>query len=359
MRDRRSFPRLLGIAIMIVTLWQMFALFSASEIYRRNVDSGYVPRSSWYEILAVQHIGGFVWAFFTPIIAFIAERIPLAKPVRWRNTLVLLALTPLLAVVRAVGGGVILPIAENADLRGIFQMAVHSIAVRFHRNVFLILVIVGIVNLVLAYRASAARQREGLAAKKEAANAELQRMRLALQPHFLFNTLDAVRGQIHRSPVAADRMLVQFGLVLRKMLEFEKRSDVTLGAELELVRQCTAIEAARTNGLFTTEIAIDNELLDMRLPPLLLHSMVEPALLAEGLTPGQLTIVAWAEDGTLRIVVANSDPSRAPSPAAIEAMRARLQRAFPDRATLETPKPDGSSVIRVTMPLERVEGCET
>lgn len=352
MNRTRSFPQLLGIALMIELLWLVFAVFNSSEFYRRVVELEFQPMFTWSEVLINQLIVSANWALFTPVIVAIAERLPLVKPFRWRNAAALVVITPALAVARAAWGGGVMTFIEDDTLAQHIWMIAHSIDVRWHRNVFLTVVIIGVVNLVLAQRAVAERERQRLAEKKETAHAELQRIRAAMQPQFLFATLDAVKAQVARSPLVADQMLVELGSVLRKMLEFEKRKDVSLAEELEIVGHCLVLEKARTAGLFTTSVNIDEPLLRARIPPLLLHAIVQSAVLAEGRQGGHLAISAWATQKSFRLAIRNTDSRRAPRIAALEATRARLQRAFAERAHLEVRHDANATIVVLTMPLE-------
>lgn len=350
MNRRRSFPRLLGIAAMIVLIWIVFAVFNSSEFYRRVVELEF--HFSWSEVLINQLIVSMNWALFTPPIMAIAERLPLVKPFRWRNAAALVVMTPMVAIARAAWGGALMTFIEDDTMAQHIRMITHSIDVRWHRNVFLTMVIIGIVNLVLAQRAVAERERKTLAEKKEVAHAELQRIRAAMQPQFLFATLDAVKAEVARSPLVADRMLVELGAVLRKMLDFEKRKDVSLAEELEIVGHCLVLEKARTAGLFTTTIDVDDSLLRARIPPLLLHSIVQSAVLAEGRHEGHLAISAWARQKSFKLAIRNTDARRAPRIAALEATRARLHRAFAERAHVEVRHDVNATVVVLTMPLE-------
>lgn len=348
MSDRRSLPELAATAAVIVLIWMLFAINEASESYRVTRDTGYTEQS-WLMLIGFQTGAALMWAFVTPAIVFIAERFPLVKPFRWRNVAVLLALTPLLAIFRTILGSTVMQLGEGSvGLRHLVAFAAYSIDVRLHRNIFLVLVVIGVVNLILAHRAAAASERKELAEKKKAANDEVQRLRAAMQPRFLFAALDAVSAQVTRNPHAADRMLVELGGVLRTMLEFEKRSDVTVAEELELVEQCLRLERTRTAGGFSARVNVGETLLAARIPPLLLHSVIESAVLVEDSPGGSLTVDAWAEDGRLTFLIADGDPSRAPR---LEATRARLRRAYADLAWVYSRKRVDGVVTTLNVPL--------
>jgi LytS/YehU family sensor histidine kinase len=208
----------------------------------------------------------------------------------------------------------------------------------------------GVCNLLVVYRAAAASERQVLAAKKELANEQVQRLRGALQPRFFFGALRAIKTQMAASPVVADRMIVQFGAVLRKMLELEERADVSLAEELELVQKCLGLEATRTCGRFTWQIAADESILGARVPPLVLQTIVVCAVMADGADGGKLELEAWQADETLNVSISVDDRRRSAGGAALEAARARLRRLFPDRASLATRTSSGTDAVVLTMP---------
>jgi Histidine kinase len=347
----RPLRELFATATIIVAVWIVLALFSSSERYRVFIDTGMMLYELWPLLTYYQLAAGLLWATFTPVILFIAERFPLVKPFRWQNAVAVLAVTPLVSLCRAALGGAVQSLVEGErNLDALLGFVAYSVGVRFHRNVLVTLAVFGVCNLLLAHRAAAASERQVLAARKELANEEVQRLRGAIQPGFFFGVLGAVKAQMTASPVVADRMIVQFGTVLRKMLELEERADVSLAEELDLVERCLALEATRTGGRFAWRVIADESLLAARVPPLVLHTVVASALLAEGADRGQLEIEARRSGEMLEVTVRNDRPNRAAGAAALEAARARLRRLFADRASLETSTAPRPEAVVLTMP---------
>ncbi|HEX2123451.1 MAG TPA: histidine kinase [Thermoanaerobaculia bacterium] len=339
--------RLLGVAMLIVAIWVCFAFFNASEFYRRSQAVGTVNHDT-REVIAYQLMSSLNWAVFTPFLIFMAERLPLRRPHRLRNAALILAAAPVLAVIRAALGAWVLEFGEHQWIS--WGFAQHSIQIRFERNIFLILLIVGITNLVLTQRATAARERHGLALKAAVANAELVQLRAAMQPRFMFATLDAIAARVANRPSIADRMLVHLGHLLRTMLEFGKRGDVSLAEELEVIDRYFEIEKTRTDGRFTTRVDVDEDVLAARVPPLLLHAVVESAMLRAG-DASRIEIRGRAEGDLLRLEISNSDPGGIPPQGAVEETRARLRHAFADRTSITWRSENGRVVTELKMPL--------
>ncbi|MDQ3282108.1 MAG: histidine kinase [Acidobacteriota bacterium] len=333
-----------------LAIWIAFAFFNSSETYRRVVASG--SMMPWLEVLCYQLSSSLLWAAFTPPIVAFAERFPLRAPHRMRSIVALLAFTPVIALLRAASGGIVSDLAEGKTPSVAFMML--SIYVRFYRNVFLILVIVGVTNLILARRAAAERERHALALKTEVANAELQRLRSSMQPRLMFSILDAIRARVNE-PNVADRMLVALGDLLRAMLDFGKRSTVLLAEELELLDRYFEIEKTRTDGAFTSRLDVDEELLHVRVPPLVLHALVEAAMFRDGDSAARhLEIHGRGGRGILRFEVRNERPHRPPLPHEVEQTRAHLEEAYAGAAFVGC-RVEGDAIVtelRMTVAIE-------
>jgi LytS/YehU family sensor histidine kinase len=344
-----DWQRLLGISGIILVIWIVVAIFNSSEFYQRVMKSGSVQ--AWNEVVAFQLGAGLIWAVFTPFIIFLAERLPLEKPYALRNAIAMISFIPTIAVIRAAVGGVINELAEQHVPT--LEFIEYSISRRFHTNVTLTVVIVGVTHLILAQRAAAARERNALALRTAVTNAELQRLRASMQPRMMFSILDAIAEKVTQNPAVADQMIVDLGDLLRTMLQFSKRESLTLSDELDIIDRYFELEKMRTAGAFTTRVDVEEDLLAARVPPLLLHALVESALLGHGTTSSQrLEIHGRTHDTKLIIEVLNDDPHRTPANEALEETRARLQQAFGDDATLTWRREGGRVVTELTMPLQ-------
>lgn len=129
--------------------------------------------------------------------------------------------------------------------------------------------------------AVAAAEAEARAARLQldAAVARMQALRAELNPHFLFNSLNAVAGLVRRDePDAAVQMLARLGELLRTTLDREMPLEVPLSEELELLRQFVDIELVRFGDRLRVTWEIDGEARPALVPPLILQPLVENAL---------------------------------------------------------------------------------
>ena len=159
----------------------------------------------------------------------------------------------------------------------------------------------------------ATRERERLLrAESEAREARLRALRYQLNPHFLFNSLNAVSTLVlEGNASAATRMLSQIGGLLRATLEGEIAALVPLSQEIALAKQYLAIEQTRLGDRLQIDFAIAPESLEVRVPSMLLQPLVENAVQhGVGQLPkgGAIAIESRRNRDRLEVVVRNSGP---------------------------------------------------
>jgi len=149
-----------------------------------------------------------------------------------------------------------------------------------------------------------------LRAESEVREARLLALRYQLNPHFLFNSLNAVSTLVlDGNAAAATRMLAQIGDLLRSSLDSEVTAEVALAQELEFTEGYLAIEQTRLGDRLKFDLAIPIETRDALVPSMLLQPLVENAVrygvapLVEG---GRIAIRSALHGGRLRIVIENS-----------------------------------------------------
>jgi two-component system, LytTR family, sensor kinase len=143
----------------------------------------------------------------------------------------------------------------------------------------------------------------------ELTNAQLRALRMQLNPHFLFNTMNSISALMRLDVDAADHMLEQMGSMLRMTLDRGDEPLVPLSQEVEFIQMYLAIQQARFHTIVHQYIAIEPEVLDAMVPTMILQPLVENAYIhgvAKTVGEGFLGIEAQNQDGQLRICVRNS-----------------------------------------------------
>lgn len=161
-----------------------------------------------------------------------------------------------------------------------------------------------------------ARERERLLrAESEVRDARLNALRYQLNPHFLFNSLNAVSTLVlDGNAPAATRMLAQIGDFLRTILDRDAMLETPLSQEIAFTEQYLAIEQTRLGGRLRIDVNVSPETLDALVPSMLLQPLVENAV-RHGVAPlvegGTIRIQSKPHGGQLQISIQNSATSRA------------------------------------------------
>jgi LytS/YehU family sensor histidine kinase len=182
-------------------------------------------------------------------------------------------------------------------------------------------------------------------------------LRLQLQPHFIFNALQAISELVHVDPKRADQAIVGVGDFLRRSLSSSQRSVLPLGEELASLDTYIDLEKIRLRDRLEVEVSADAGTLGLDVPNTILQPIVENSIRhgLRGRDRGRIWITARRENGTLELVV--DDDGRGPSSASPPRghghgnVRARMARLYGGAAgvTLET-RPGGGARVRVWLP---------
>lgn len=186
--------------------------------------------------------------------------------------------------------------------------------------------------------------------------AELRYLKAQLNPHFLFNALNGIRGLVAEDPAKAQQAITRLASLLRTALTSATVDTVTLERELAAVDDYLAIEAIRFDERLIVTRAIAPALHELRVPAMLVQTLVENAIkhgIARRPAGGTLAIAARRDAGALVIEVANPASATGGDGAGVGLANARerLQRLFGDDARLELDRSAPTQVVaRVRIP---------
>lgn len=198
---------------------------------------------------------------------------------------------------------------------------------------------------ILDSREQLARQQtETARLNEQLSKAQLNALRRQIEPHFLFNTLNAIAGLVReKRNDAAVSMIAGLSDFLRRVVQDSDRQQVPLAEELEFTRKYLDIQKARFAERLQFSVEIPAELLRAQVPSLILQPMVENAVkhgIAQRVQGGAIRITASRNNGTLNLRVYNDGPTlpaeweRSQSGIGIANVRTRLQGIYGDRFEL-------------------------
>src|SRR5580698_6580620 len=113
--------------------------------------------------------------------------------------------------------------------------------------------------------------------RRRLAEAELRQLRAQLNPHFLFNTLNAISELGYDDPEAADRAITRLSGLLRKSLD--DGQQISLKAEIDFLEDYLALQRMLMRDTLDVAMSIDPRVLHARVPTMILQPLVENALI--------------------------------------------------------------------------------
>ena len=197
-------------------------------------------------------------------------------------------------------------------------------------------------------------------ANAQAARAELRALRLQLNPHFLFNSLNSAVSLVAAGRHGdAEMMLQRLSDFLRSALSTGSAQKVELAEELDAASAYLEVEAVRFHGRVALDLDCPPDLMGALVPDFLLQPLVENAVrhALDRQGRGRLGVTARARQGRLELVVWNSLGGPL-GPAGGHglgqaATRARLQGLYGEGATMQTLVKDDTYLVRIRLPLEQ------
>jgi signal transduction histidine kinase len=210
-------------------------------------------------------------------------------------------------------------------------------------------------------------EREVQAAELETrlTQARLQALQMQLNPHFLFNTLNAISSLMHKDVEEADRMIVHLSDLLRYALESTDAQKVPLRQELDFLDRYLKIQQARFGERLVIHREVKEETFDALVPNLLLQPLVENAIehgIAPHARPGRIVLRAWRRENQnqLELEVQDNGSGLPPEQPLVDGIglsntRARLLQLYGPAHELQLANGNGGGLtVRIRIPWQVV-----
>ncbi|HEY4574820.1 MAG TPA: histidine kinase [Thermoanaerobaculia bacterium] len=371
--DRGALRRL----ALIFLAWTGAGLFYFTQDATRNF-LWHVP-IPWWRTLVSWLVGIYLSAAFTPAILWLGRRFPFERQVWLRRALIHLALSFVFSLVHLTLDSAILtwlgifsPLMKPSFGATFFLLAVLG----FHPNMMSYWTVLGLQYAFRYYNQYQEKRRQALRLELQASElrtqlvqAQLTALKGQLQPHFLFNTLNAIMVLVRQGRgTQAEEMLARLSDLLRSVLDDVEAQEVPLWRELESLRLYLAIEEVRFQDRLRVEIDAGSEVLDAAVPHLGLQPIVENAIrhgIGSRSAAGRLRIHAARVGDLLEIRVEDDGPGLPPGGPGSKGIglantRARLRQLYGDAAglTLENGA-GGGAVATLILPYRAVAGEAT
>jgi len=219
----------------------------------------------------------------------------------------------------------------------------------------------GVIGVIQARMHAQGDALRSLELQRQLSTAQLRALQMQIEPHFLFNTLNAITTLVELGrPSQAAQMLGHLNVILKRTLERSTPEKVPLAQEMEIVENYLAIEQVRFADRLSVDIRIDPGVLHSLVPCFLLQPIVENAIrhgIANSENGGILLASARRNGDRLRITVRDSGSGGSGAPPGngigLRNTRERLAWFYPERHLLEAgPLRSGGFEVVIDVPYE-------
>ena len=319
-------------------------------------------------ILGTQFSCWYLWALLTPAVVWLTRRFPI-EPRSWIRSILIHGAAGVAAVFLHV---VFHASLDSLGLFGAGRRSSFGVAFRNyliwvgHFEFLTYWTMVAVILAIGNYRRYRERELKASQLESSLTQARLQALRMQLNPHFLFNTLNAIASLIHQEPDAADSMITRLAGLLRQSLAGPDRQELPLKEELDLVRRYVDIEKVRFGDRISVRFDIAPETLDAQCPNFFLQPLVENAI-RHGLAPrasgGSVEIRARRVGDNLVVSIVDDGVGMRKSPDTGGVGLSNTCRRLDELYGADTqfrifPVADGGTAVEVVLPFRQEPGTE-
>jgi len=345
---------------LIWGIWTIVALFFSTQVYLMNYAEQQPIR--YTQSFLVQASSCYLWALATPLVLWLSNRFHIERS-NWVRTVSLHFLFGLVLCSSQIALHFILYMTvmgrgSSITLFRIFNYVYYNLD-RWLLFYGMILVLSHAFNYYQSFRKG---ELKASRLHTQLVQSQLEALKMQVQPHFLFNTLHSISALLSKDTDGARKMITRLGDFLRLTLENSGSMEVTLQQEIEFLNGYLEIERIRFQDRLTTDIHVDPDVLDVRVPNLILQPIVENAMrhAIGNSTSGRVEITAAPRNGVVRIEVRDNGPGiqvdrtlEAPRGRGLGLAntRARLAGLYGEAASFElTNDPSGGLVVALEIP---------
>jgi two-component system, LytTR family, sensor kinase len=320
-----------GAATLAVSAACLTMLFAGQDVMRRVMTGG---SAEWGQSIALSGIDWTLWALLCPVVLGIGRRYRLddrAHRVRNLGVWIGLALASCLFHGSVTGivlreshllGGVVPPAALQSP-----RFLAMWVSVSWSYNLMIFGMVAGALHALFYYRDLRARDATQTELETRLARAELNVLRMQLQPHFLFNALHTISSLMASDVTGARRVIAALGALLRVSIDHTASQEVPLQDELAFVDRYVEIQLARFRQRLTVQMRVDSDVLTAIVPSLVLQPLIENAIrhgVERSIRGGHVSVRASRVGSQLVLTVSDDASShdgdaawRSPAPAGV------------------------------------------
>ena len=334
---------------IIITFWTLLAVLSSVNWLLDPRGPGFRPVDPSGPII-LAFIESWTWAALTPVIFRLSSRFSLGRA----PLLIVAGIAIAVGVFLLLGftRQVVLAPLHHRPYRGLSEIG----RLRFVPQLLFYFAILAAGYAREYFLRDQERQAHAANLQAQLAEARLDALRMQINPHFLFNTLNSVSALVDRDPSGVRKMIARLSELLRTTTDSRATDEVPLRQELQLLERYIEIMEIRFQGRLRVERDIDPSTLDALVPNLILQPIVENALehgAGRAVGGGVVHVAARRAGDTLTITVRDNGPGVVAhrEGVGLANTRARLAELYGTRARVTLSSgAEGGALAEIVLP---------
>ena len=333
-------------------MWAVFGILFSIQASARPLRPGGRPITGT-EALAIGFVDMTGWVLMALVAFAVARRVPIQRGRMIRFILVYLA-SMFAAFALRTWWQFLAPSVTGPTRLTFWQVMMLGAALK----ALIYSLLLGVGYALVYARQLHERELREAQLETELLSAHLNVLKMQLQPHFLFNTLNSISSLMYADVGAADRMVARLADFLRQTLRTIDTQEVTLQEEMNFLTLYLDIERTRLRDRLEVCLDVDEGARVALVPHLILQPLVENAIrhaIAPRVEGGSVTVLAKRQGDRLQLVVRDDGPGLRTDPSTtglgLQNTRQRLQHLYPGTHRFSIRDgTDGGAEVEVEIP---------
>lgn len=320
------------------------------------------------ELYAKKHLNLYIFELFfvtfllyiiSNIVIYFIERFSLKQLFNFRNVALIIGIMLILHVIFQLMLWPFLLYAQNflVEESARFEFSANQTFDKRLVNYFYFLFItINWLVFIYAYKIYQSKQedlKQKLTIEKNLREANLNTLKGQINPHFIFNSLNNIRGLVQENPMKSKEMITRLSELLRSSLLSGKINFVTLEQELETVENFLEISKIQYEDRLSFHLDISEETKSIQIPPMILQMLVENAV-KHGISTlkngGNIFIKTYLDKNNLQIIVKNTgkiSQNENSTKIGLQNIEERLRLLYDDNATFKLSESNGEVIAEI------------
>ena len=298
--------------LLVVGFWAIIILAYSTRTEVRTGTYVWVP-ITWGDALKAAIAQWAPWGLLSVGIYWVNRVLPVARDALFKRLLFHVPLSLVFTVAYTyLNYGIIVTLDSPVDANWLGGSVLETATrVTYRLGTFVYWAVVAMCVALDYQNESNERQLRNAQLERLLSEARLATLRTQLDPHFLFNTLNAISAYVESKPREARLMLEQLGDMLRMSLENADEQEIPLERELSFIDRYIQLQLVRFGDRLAVDVDVDPDVLGMAVPTFILQPLIENAIrhgVSKVTREGRIDVRAWRDGDTLRLAVEDNGP---------------------------------------------------